>query len=247
MKDNFSHASDKYQKFRPTYPIAVFDFIFSLISEKQYAWDCGTGNGQIAVELATHFKKVAATDISEAQIRNAVQANNIFYGVQPAEKTNFADRSFDLITVGQAIHWFDFGLFYSEVKRLLKPAGILVLIGYGLIQADEEINQMIRKLYVDIVGPYWDNERKYIDEHYQSIPFPFEEIPSPQIYNELKWSRDQFIGYLETWSAVKHFQQQHNQNPIELIKAELFQLWEKDEIKSIRFPILLRVGKHQNV
>ncbi len=44
-----------------------------------------------------------------------------------------------MITVAQAIHWFDFEKFYAEVKRILKPSGIIAVIGYGLIRASTEI------------------------------------------------------------------------------------------------------------
>lgn len=60
MKDNFSEQSNLYKTFRPTYPADLYDFILGLVPEKNCAWDCGTGNGQVALELAGHFKKVHA-------------------------------------------------------------------------------------------------------------------------------------------------------------------------------------------
>jgi ubiquinone/menaquinone biosynthesis C-methylase UbiE len=120
MKDNFSDKSDKYAKYRPTYPQEMLDFIFSLLDKKENAWDCGTGTGQIAIELSKEFNNVYATDISKTQLDNAIKKDNIFYSVQSAEKTNFNNKTFDLITVAQAIHWFDFDKFYFEVKRTLK-------------------------------------------------------------------------------------------------------------------------------
>ena len=118
MKDNFSRQSDIYAKYRPAYPQQLYDFIFQHVAGKQAAWDCATGNGQAAKELAKVFDKVYATDISQKQIENAVQQPNIFYSVQPAEQTNFPNNSFDLITVAQALHWFRFDDFYAEVKRV---------------------------------------------------------------------------------------------------------------------------------
>src|SRR4028119_14246 len=117
MKDNFSALADQYSTFRPTYPIELYQYLMSLVRNRDAAWDCGTGNGQVAQELANYFTKVYATDISEAQIKNAVRKETIIYKVERAEKTSFSDNMFDLITVAQAIHWFDFDSFYGEVNR----------------------------------------------------------------------------------------------------------------------------------
>ncbi|MEM7040277.1 MAG: SAM-dependent methyltransferase, partial [Bacteroidota bacterium] len=68
MKDNFSHASGNYAKFRPQYPADLYDFIFQHVPDFERAWDCGTGNGQAARALAERFARVEATDISANQL-----------------------------------------------------------------------------------------------------------------------------------------------------------------------------------
>jgi ubiquinone/menaquinone biosynthesis C-methylase UbiE len=98
---------------------------------------------------------------------------NIHYSLQPAEHSSFSDNQFDLITVAQAIHWFDFDKFYAEAKRTLKPAGIIAVLGYGLLQTDQPLQSVIDHFYTKVIGPFWDAERHYIDEAYQTIPFPF--------------------------------------------------------------------------
>ena len=176
MKDNFSKQSGLYSKFRPGYPEQLFDFLLPLIKNKNAAWDCGTGNGQVAVKLSEYFNKVYATDISAAQINNAAIKKNILYSVESAEQTSFDDNTFDLVTVAQAIHWFNFERFYKEVKRTLKPSCILAVIGYHMFRINKETDLLIDHFYRDITGPYWDHERKYVDNYYQTIPFPFKEI-----------------------------------------------------------------------
>ncbi|MEM1119348.1 MAG: class I SAM-dependent methyltransferase, partial [Bacteroidota bacterium] len=149
--DNFSTQAQTYQKFRPVYPQAVYDLLFSLVKKREQAWDCGTGNGQVAKVLAEHFKMVRATDISDQQLKSAAQKSNIHYSNQRAESTNFPDQTFDLITVAQAIHWFDFAAFYQEVKRVLKPNSILAIFGYGLLRI-EGINDQLDYFYKDLIG-----------------------------------------------------------------------------------------------
>jgi ubiquinone/menaquinone biosynthesis C-methylase UbiE len=242
MKDNFSTQSDKYRKFRPGYPAELFEFLLSITRQKEVAWDCGTGNGQVAMELAKYFKKVYATDISESQLKAAVKASNIFYEVAPAEKTSFPPDFFNLITVAQAIHWFNFDLFYKEVKRTIKPDGILAVIGYGLFKSENKLDLVMETFYNQVIGPYWDKERRYIDENYETIPFPFEEIRAPKFENIFKWRFEQLIGFLETWSAVKHYIEKNGNNPLDLVYTDLKNAWGAGELKEIRFPILLRVG-----
>ncbi|QRM90263.1 methyltransferase domain-containing protein [Lacinutrix sp. WUR7] len=243
MKDNFSTESDKYAKYRPIYPEAFFDYLKSLMERKQIAWDCGTGNGQVAYKLAQSFDTVMASDLSQAQIDNASKSDNIYYTVQRAEKTNYADAIFDLIIVSQAIHWFDFDAFYKEVKRTLHPNGFLCVVGYGTIQMSGEIGKLIAHFYSDIIGSYWDEERKYLDENYQSIPFPFQEIETPTFINTLYWSLEHLIGYLNTWSSVKHFIDQNAYNPVDSLQLQLEKHWNSEDLKEVKFPILLRIGR----
>ena len=242
IKDNFSSQSDQYAKYRPTYPSEFFTYLKSIIPNNQNAWDCGTGNGQVAKELASFFENVYATDISQSQIDNALKAENIEYSVQPAEKTNFSNDQFDLIVVAQAIHWFDFEAFYKEVNRTAKKNAIICVIGYSRLQISEPIDQIITEFYTKIIGPYWDKERKYIDENYQTIPFPFEEIKTQNFENRQKWNLEHVIGYLNTWSAVKHFIKQNNYNPVNYLKIKLQEFWNNNEEKDIVFPLLLRIG-----
>jgi len=243
MKDHFSTMSDQYARFRPDYPHAIFDFLYPLLKEKQKAWDCGTGNGQIARELAQTFLHVEATDISETQLQHAFHADNIHYSLQPAEHTDFEDNSFDLITVAQAVHWFDFEKFNTEVRRVSKPNGIIAVIGYELNNITPEIDAIVRRLYTDIIGKYWDPERRYIEEKYQTIPFPFRELETPEINNIKLWKFDNLIGYLNTWSAVKHFIDANGYNPVDEISADLQKAWGMAEIRKVNFPIIFRAGR----
>ncbi|MPR36181.1 class I SAM-dependent methyltransferase [Salmonirosea aquatica] len=245
MKDNFSTGSDQYAQFRPTYPQAVFAYLSTLTENKGRAWDCGTGNGQVAVELAKTFAEVFATDFSQSQIGQAVLRENIEYSVQRAEQTNFPDDFFDLITVAQAIHWFDFEPFYQEVRRTAKPGALLVVLGYGLLKISKNVDAVIDHFYHHIVGSFWDKERRYIDENYQSIPFPFPELKVPAFSNTLVWSLDHLLGYLSTWSAVRHFIAAHGYDPLDELRPELAVAWGSQSVQDVHFPILVRIGRIQ--
>lgn len=242
MKDNFSTQAKGYAKYRPYYPAEMIAYVASFAENKQCALDVATGNGQVAAILSDYFKQVYATDISEKQLENALQKDNIIYKVERAEQTSFTDSQFDLITVAQAIHWFDFDAFYKEVYRILKPDGIFAVLGYSLFTVNGDAEKLLKHFYHDITGPYWDAERRYLDENYTTIPFPFEEIETRQFTNEFTWTFDQLTGYLETWSAVQHYIKKKGINPVDLIRNELKEYWGKGDGK-VTFPLLLRMGR----
>jgi SAM-dependent methyltransferase len=240
-KDLFSRHAKSYATFRPTYPVVLFEFIYTHCKSYEVAWDCATGNGQAARELAGRFKQVQATDISAKQIENSAKHSNIFYSVCQAEKTLFADNSFDLITVAQAIHWINFDLFYPEVVRVAKPNAVLAVWGYSLLSIDPIIDEVLTDFYVRVVGPYWDKERRFIDEKYQTIPFPFEEIKSPTFTFSFEWTIDELQGYLGTWSAVQKFITANQFNPVEKLIEDIRTSWKKEK-RIVNFPLFLRLG-----
>lgn len=244
MKDLFSKQAADYAKYRPHYPQALYDCVFSHVRHFDCAWDCGTGNGQAALALAKKFKLVMATDVSEAQIRHAETKPNIVYEVCPAEKTPFADHSFDLATVAQALHWFDFDAFYPELRRVLKPNGIFAAWSYGLLRVDPAIDQIIDYFYNDILAPYWDPRRKLIDEQYKTIPFPLKKFEVPSFAIELDWTLEQYVQYIsKTWSAVQSYVEKQGTNPADLIQDGLEKAWGNSrERKKVTWPIHLLAG-----
>ena len=240
-KDLFSKQAGQYAAFRPTYPVALYDFIFGQVGHFETAWDAGTGNGQVARDLSKRFNKIFATDISAKQIENAYPDKNIIYSVA-GETTSFPDNSVDLICVAQAIHWFDLNKFYGEVKRLGKSNAVIAVWGYALLSIGPEIDPLINDFYVNIVGPYWDKERKLIDEHYQTISFPFEETQTPTFSFSFQWKVEELEGYLNTWSSVQKFIGKTNVNPVEKLMLTIRPLWRPEKME-IRFPLFLRLGK----
>lgn len=242
-KDLFSGHSQQYATFRPTYPAALYEFIFQYVSNKDRVWDCATGNGQVARYLSAHFKEVQATDISQKQIDQAYQAPNIFYSVSAAEKTTFPNEHFDLITVGQALHWFNHPEFYKEVKRVAKPNSILAVWGYAMIFVSPAIDQIILDVYTNIAGPYWDEARRMVEREYKTFEFPFLEIPTPPFAIDVEWSMDHLLGYIESWSAMQKYMQATGINPIQSIGERLKAHWKPGEMKKGKFPVFLRLGK----
>jgi len=168
---------------------------------------------------------------------------NVDFRVAPAEKSGLPDHSVDLITVALAIHWFDHDAFYQEVRRVLKPDGILAVWCYGLLSISPEIDEIYLRLYHDIVGPYWPPERTYIDEDYESLSFPFKELSAPNISMSTEWTLDHLIGYLGTWSAVKNYKQAHGHDPLDLVRDDFKAAWgDRETIRTVSWPLSFRIG-----
>ncbi|HEY9145790.1 MAG TPA: class I SAM-dependent methyltransferase [Thiobacillus sp.] len=243
FKDHFSSASDRYAAYRPDYPAPLFAWLAGRCAEHDIAWDCATGSGQAALGLAPHFRQVVATDAAAEQIRHAAFHPAIDFRVAPAEASGLADRSIDLVTVAQAAHWFDLPRFYAEVTRVLKPAGVLALWGYGRMVLPGEMDAPFQRFYAETVGPNWPPERALIDDAYRSLEFPFTEIQAPAFHIEVAWNLPRLIAYLSTWSAVKRYQAAKGQDPLPALMAKLDPLWgDADTAKTLQWPLFLRVG-----
>lgn len=243
MNDLFSEQADYYARYRPIYPDELYDFIFDHLQEKRYAWDCGTGSGQVAVYLSDHFQKVCASDISSRQMEHAEQKKNIEYHNVPAEDSGFPADYFDLITVAQAIHWFDFDRFYDEVRRTASENALLAVFGYGRITINPEVDPVIHQFYEDAFSKDFKEIRNYVNSEYQTIPFPFTEIPSPSFAINLEWTANDLEGFFNSWSAVQKLKTQHNSNPVPEIMQKVIGDLTSGNSFEVKFPVFLRLGK----
>lgn len=248
FEDHFSKHSEQYVQFRPHYPDEIYAYLASIAPGHSLAWDCGTGNGQAAIGLAKYFDKVHATDASAEQISRAYPHDKVEYRVEPAEHVSLDTSSTDLVTVAVAIHWFNFDEFYREVKRVLKPDGILAAWTYNLPEISQDIDPLIHRYYSEILNGYWPERIHYLEEGYKTIPFPFEEIVPPPFVMEINWNLIQFAGFLDSWSATQRYKTQKGQHPLEIIWPQLTAAWgDEDEPRLIRWPLHFRIGKNSSL
>lgn len=242
FKDHFSHGSDDYRRWRPRYPRELFAWLASEAPSTRLAWDCATGNGQAALGLAEFFDRVAASDASAAQVAAAEPHARITYEVAPAEASPLDGGSVDLVTVAQALHWFDLARFHAEVRRVLRPGGLLAEWGYGLADIDPRIDVAMRRFADRTVGRFWPPERALIESGYEGVPFPFERITTPAFLMTAHWDLDRLMAYLGTWSSVNGYRKEMGEDPLPAFREELAPLWGEGE-REIRWPLLLRVGR----
>lgn len=242
--DHFSGHAAEYAKFRPRYPAALIADLAALCPQRIAAWDCGTGNGQAAVALAEHFQHVTATDASAEQIAQAEAHPQVRYHVATERESGLPDHSVDLVTVAQALHWFDAAAFFAEVRRVLKPQGIIAVWCYNLSRLGEPFDAILYRFYSETVGPYWPPERVLVEQGYRTIEFPFDELPPPVASMQQDLSLDGLLNYLGTWSATKRFEQDQGFSPIPPLAAELLPLWgDPQQPHRVVWPLAVRVGR----
>jgi SAM-dependent methyltransferase len=222
--DHFSgHASD-YARYRPDYPASLFDFLAGLAPGRGGAWDCATGSGQAACALA--------------------ERPRVLYAVATAEEPPLSDQSVDLVTVAQALHWFDRDRFWPQVQRVLVPGGIIAVWYYDLFRSSAEVDRVVHRFYQEIVGPYWPVERRLIEEGYDSLGFPFEEIAAVPFAMEKGWALADLVGYLNTWSATRRYADARGESPLPAIEEELERAWgDPGQKRSIVWDLHIRLGR----
>ena len=241
FKDHFSKQAADYAKFRPRYPKELFRWLASVAPSNELAWDCATGSGQAAVELAAGFARVIATDASEKQIANAEKHPRVEYRIATAEDSRLEPHSVDLIMVAQALHWFDLEKFYPEVKRILKPRGVIAATAYRLATVSPTIDAAVTHYYAEVVGPYWPEERRLV-ENFEELAFAFAEIEAPAFAMEAKWNVEHLLGYLRTWSATQRFMAAEKRDPLESLEERLRSAW-GNEARRIIWPLTVRAGR----
>lgn len=242
FKDHFSGQAGDYERYRPGYPATLFEWLATAAPARRLALDVGTGNGQAAVGLAEYFDEVVATEPSHAQLERARPHARVRYAVGPAERVHLPDGTVDLVTAAQAAHWFAFGPFFAEVRRVLRPGGLVALWTYEKFRAGGAIDRVVDDFYRDVVGPYWPPERRHVEERYATLPMPLDEVAAPTFELRSEWDADTALAYLGTWSAVQRYRRLRGRDPLALLAPLLRECWGAGP-RPLRWPIHLRAGR----
>jgi SAM-dependent methyltransferase len=243
--DHFSRVAPAYATCRPGYPAALFEYLAGLAVEREVAWDCAAGSGQATLPLTREFRRVIATDISPAMLESAPRHARVEYRVAAAEESGLPPASVDLITVGQALHWFPIDMFFAEVHRVLKPGGVLAVWTYGnQVLRHESLDAALGRFYRNVVGRFWPTERRHVETGYRTLPFPYQELAAPLLEMEEEWTLSQVLGYIGTWSATQRYRDSLGHDPIPDLAVELGRFWGPPSApRAVRWPLSLRVGR----
>ncbi|KAM5575321.1 hypothetical protein ABKV19_014331 [Rosa sericea] len=255
----FDKQAEIYVKGRPTYPKEWYSTLAALTPQHSLAWDVGTGNGQATVGLVEHYDQVVASDISEAQLKYAIQHPRVRYIHTPTSISDDEmvdliggghENSVDLVTVAAAIHWFDLPRFYSLVKRLLRqPGGIIAVWCYNGMVVSPDFD-LVMKRFLENCLQFWDPRTKYAWEGYTTLPFPFEMVGlgregKPIILEIAKELSFQGVErMLRSFSAVATAKDRGVDLLSEDVIKELHRAWgAHDLVRSVTYKAFMLVGK----
>ena len=242
FRDHFSGIASGYAAYRPRYPEVLFDFLAEQAPARALAWDCGCGNGQATIDLAARFDHVVGTDASAKQIAEAPAHPRIEWRVAPEARSGLANSTCDLVTVAQALHWLDIGAFFREAARVTRPRGLVAIWCYGDVGVDEpRADALVRHCSETVVGPYWPPGRRLVREGYRSIAMPFDEIDVPELSMTERWTLEQLLGYIRTWSATSAYRQANGEDPTVELEAKLVEVWgDPGQAREVSWPLTLR-------
>jgi len=244
-KDLFSQQAAGYARFRPTFPPELYDWVAGLAPGRDLAVDVGTGNGQAALRLAERFARVVALDPSDAQLANATPHAGVTYRRAAAEATGVDAGSADLLTASQAFHWFDHPRFFAEARRILRPRGVVAVWCYARTRITPVVDDVVEELYEGYLGKkYWEPERALVEQEYRGVAFPFDEVAAPPFHMRARWTLEQLVGYLETWSALATYRRERGpeNDPMRVIVPKLEAAWGAAGERDVTWPVGMRAG-----
>lgn len=241
--DHFSSQADAYARYRPTYPPELFAWLAARAPERLLAWDAGCGSGQAATALAAHFARVVATDPSGRQLERARPHPRVAYRRCAERVPEMADSSTDLVTVAQALHWFDRAAFFAECGRVLKTGGMLAVWTYDLLRISPAVDAVVGGFYGGLES-WWPPQRRLVENGYAGIALPGESIASPAFAMTASWTLEQVLGYLESWSAVAACRQGTGADPVAEIAPSLAVSWgDPGRRRHVTWPLTLLAAR----
>lgn len=239
---DYSGVASEYARIRPGYPPELFKHLASLVERRELALDCATGNGQAAVGLADHFERVVAIDSSPDQLEHATAHPRIEYHQRRSEETGLPDGSADLVTAAAAVHWFDLDAFFGEVRRVLRPGGVLAVWTYHVAHVEPPFDSVLRDLYEKVLKPHFPPGAHLVDEKYKTLELPGDPLPTARFMASADLDLHGMITFIMTWSGTQRYIAACGESPVPLVTGKLRRLWAGHAMatQTVRWPIYLK-------
>lgn len=242
---DFSRVSGEYAVSRPLYPPELFAWLASCVDHREAAWDSATGNGQAALGLANHFTRVIATDVSARQVEHATPHPRIEYRVAPAEESGLPAESLDLVAAAAGIHWFDLPRFYQEVGRVIRRGGVLAAWTYHVAHVDPPLDRVLWPFYRDIVGPYFAPGARMVDARYEGLTLPGRPLRAPEFRVSVRWSADEVLRFVRTWSGVQSYMAATRMDPVAGIAEDVHAVLGDDSRHDVSWPLYMKASRQE--
>jgi SAM-dependent methyltransferase len=217
----------------------LYRFLGAQCERHNLAWDCATGSGQAAFDLVQTFSRVIATDISQELLALAPPHPRISYRTASAEESGVESNSVDLITIAQALHWFDLNRFWVEVMRVLKKGGVMAFWGYNWPVVEPGIDRVLED-FKAIIFSSWPERSRILHDGYSSIRAPFREISSPPFEASAHWDLEDYLAHFRSWSAVRYYRDRTGEDILEQFQPAFAQAWRGTRVP-VKWPLIMRV------
>jgi SAM-dependent methyltransferase len=256
FKDHFSALAARYAAYRPHYPPELVTALADRCERHEVAWDIGCGSGQLSVALATRFARVIASDPAQAQLDHAERDPRVEYQRTRAEDSRLPDASVDLAVAAQAAHWFDWPRFVAEAGRVVRPGGLVALVTYRNAELAGDAGAELVAFYRQ-VEPYWPDGRVHVNNAYRDLVMPWPAVAAPPIDERseswgarprsiemtARWTRDELVGYISTWSATARLVAATGEGPLDELRRRLAAVWPDGEARDVRWPLTIKLAR----
>lgn len=202
-KSRFSNRVENYAKYRPHYPNEIIKFLNSTVglTKGDIIADIGSGTGISSKLFLDNGNKVYGIE-PNAEMRLTGEKYLInytnFHSIDASsEYTKLESESVDIISSGQAFHWFEPEPTKKEFLRILKPGGLVVIINNRRKLGSEFMNE-----YVELIRKYSDSYvnkplNTNLSDFFDSNTIYKEVFNNPQIFN-----LEKLIGNLLSYSYI---------------------------------------------
>ena len=209
----FEGLASDYDRFRPRYCPKAIDW---LARRPRRIADVASGTGILTRQLRSRFPDSLIVGIEPARdmLRTASGApSGIHWLGGKAETLPLAGGAFDLVTVGQAAHWFDRDLFHAECNRVLRPGGTLALLNNNRIR-DSAISEVYETV-LEGVSPGYRRTYRDHDRAGELAALPFVRTIRHRRF-AWSWNRsmDEFLGYVRSTSHFRAARAHHGRELI---------------------------------
>jgi SAM-dependent methyltransferase len=175
----FARSVDAYERGRPGYPPEALALLG--LRPGMAVLDLAAGSGKLTRPLLEAGAEVTAVEPVTAMRAALPEAARVLDGT--AEVIPLDDGSVDLVTVGQAFHWFDGDAALAEIHRVLRPGGRLALLWNRRLD-DDPVNRAIDALLDphrgDVPGMRRDAWRAAFERTALFGPLEEHELPNEQ-------------------------------------------------------------------
>ncbi|KAM3142923.1 hypothetical protein pb186bvf_004986 [Paramecium bursaria] len=246
----------------PTYPDEAIEKI-PFAKNENYI-DIAAGTGQVFFKLQQKFTgERVATDLSKKQYE--VLAQKIDKLNDPNLKHILCDaydldkhlnKKYDLITIGQALHWFDIDKLFPYLnEKLLSDDGTIAILSYYALETyldTEELGVDVNlrnslsyyeNQYYATVEGYFECDRNNLKSGYQQYDFKkyFNTVEVHKFEIETKQSLDSILKYFRTFSAYNTYIEKHpeKEDPVNVYERTILEEYKKLNLKPISPPMLL--------